>query len=102
MNWSFKLLVAFAASFIAVNANADTTDVKTQSRVLVKKMGAHCADDANCFNRYHPAIKPVLNAKPGQLLTFETRDAAHAAEVLSALSADGYQPVPIEAGATME
>jgi acetamidase/formamidase len=38
-------------------------------------MGAHCADDANCFNRYHPAIKPVLNAKPGQLLTFETRDA---------------------------
>jgi formamidase len=43
--------------------------------VLVKKMGAHCADDSNCFNRYHPAIKPVMTAKTGQLITFETRDA---------------------------
>ena len=56
-------------------AVADTTDVKTQARVLVKKMGAHCVDDPNCFNRYHPAIKPVMTAKPGQYLTFETRDA---------------------------
>jgi formamidase len=41
----------------------------------VKKTGAHCADDPNCMNRYHPAIKPVATAKPGQLILFETRDA---------------------------
>lgn len=56
-------------------ALADTTDVKTQSKVLVPKKGDHCVDDPNCFNRYHPAIKPVVRAKPGDLITFETRDA---------------------------
>ena len=56
-------------------ALADTSDVKTQSRVLVPKKGDHCVDDPNCFNRYHPAIKPVVRAKPGDLITFETRDA---------------------------
>ena len=54
---------------------ADTSDVKTQSKVLVPKKGDHCVDDPNCFNRYHPAIKPVVRAKPGDLITFETRDA---------------------------
>ena len=56
-------------------ALADTSDVKTQSKVLVPKKGDHCVDDPNCFNRYHPAIKPVVRAKPGDLITFETRDA---------------------------
>jgi len=54
---------------------ADTTDVKTQSTVVVSKTGAHCSDDPNCMNRYHYAIKPVMRAKPGQLIVFETRDA---------------------------
>jgi formamidase len=71
----FAVLAAVPLALAAFSASADTTDVKTQSRVVVKKMGAHCADDANCFNRYHPAIKPVLSAKPGQFITFETRDA---------------------------
>jgi threonine dehydratase len=35
-------------------------------------------------------------------VTVETRDAAHAEEILSALVADGYQPVRIEAGAAIE
>jgi threonine dehydratase len=35
-------------------------------------------------------------------VTIETRDAAHAAEILAALTADGYQPVRIETGAAME
>jgi formamidase len=73
-----KRLAAIAGlplAIAALSVHADTTDVKTQSRVVVKKMGAHCADDPNCFNRYHPAIKPVMTAKPGQFITFETRDA---------------------------
>jgi hypothetical protein len=32
-------------------------------------------------------------------VTIETRDAAHAAEIMSALAVDGFQPVRIEAGA---
>jgi formamidase len=71
----FAVTAALPLAIAAFSASADTTDVKTQSRVVVKKMGAHCADDANCFNRYHPAIKSVLSAKPGQFITFETRDA---------------------------
>jgi formamidase len=69
------LFAALAAACVAVPAGADTTDVKTQSWVHVKKTGAHCADDPNCMNRYHPAIKPVARARPGQLILFETRDA---------------------------
>ncbi len=69
-------LAALPLALLAVTGvQADTTDVKTQSRVLVPKKGAHCVDDPNCFNRYHPAIKPVARAKTGQLITFETRDA---------------------------
>jgi formamidase len=56
-------------------AAADTRDVKHETPVVVSKAGAHCTDDPNCFNRYHPAIKPVAHAKPGQVITIETRDA---------------------------
>ncbi len=56
-------------------ALADTSDVVGYNRVLVEKAGAHCVDDPHCFNRYHPAIEPVAHAKPGDLITFETRDA---------------------------
>jgi formamidase len=75
MKTSITLLpvLAFAAGFSA--AYADTTDVKSQSYVEVKKQGAHCQDDPNCFNRYHPAIKPVARARTGQLIRIETRDA---------------------------
>jgi formamidase len=69
------LFAALAAASVAVPAAADTADVKTQSWVHLKKTGAHCADDPNCINRYHPAIKPAARAKPGQLILFETRDA---------------------------
>ena len=69
------VLAAVAAASVAAPVWADTTDVKTQSWVRVKKSGAHCADDPNCMNRYHPAIKPVVSARPGQLILFETRDA---------------------------
>ena len=60
---------------IAAIGWADTSDVKGPPVVVVKKSGPHCKDDSNCFNRYHPAIKPGVNAKPGQMVVFETRDA---------------------------
>jgi formamidase len=69
------VLASVAALTFAAPVWADTADVKTQSWARVKKTGAHCADDPNCMNRYHPAIKPVATARPGQLILFETRDA---------------------------
>ncbi|MFQ5898543.1 MAG: acetamidase/formamidase family protein [Candidatus Methylomirabilia bacterium] len=59
----------------AATGRADTSDVKGPPAVVVKKSGVHCKDDRNCFNRYHPAIKPVARARPGQFILFETRDA---------------------------
>jgi formamidase len=56
-------------------AFADTTEVTWQNRVEIAKEGAHCADDPNCFNRYHPAIPPVDHAAAGDHLLFHTRDA---------------------------
>ena len=70
------ILVASLLSLgTAVAVQADTTDVKGPPGVVVKKSGVHCKDDPNCFNRYHPAIKPVARAKPGEMIVFETRDA---------------------------
>ncbi len=70
-----KTILLLFSIIMSPFALADTSDVKTQSKVLVPKKGDHCVDDPNCFNRYHPAIKPVVRAKPGDLITFETRDA---------------------------
>jgi formamidase len=70
-----RIAAVLIAAACTLPAWADTADVKTQSWVYVKKQGAHCVDDPNCMNRYHPAIKPVAQAKPGQLILFETRDA---------------------------
>jgi len=69
------IAVTAGLTLAATAATADTTDVKGPPQVEVKKQGAHCADDSHCFNRYHPAIKPVVRAKPGQFIVFETRDA---------------------------
>ena len=70
------------------NAFADTTDVKTQTIVEVKKKGEHCENDPNCFNRYHPAIKPVARAKPGDLIVVHTRDALDANLNMNSLPKD--------------
>jgi formamidase len=67
---SLAVLLACAAI-----ARADTTDVTHETPILVAKSGAHCGDDPNCFNRYHPAIPPVAHASPGQTIVIETRDA---------------------------
>ena len=70
-----KLALALAAFGLGQMAAADTTAVKAHSTVEVTKKGAHCEQDPNCFNRYHPAIKPVARAKPGQMIVVHTRDA---------------------------
>lgn len=42
-----SLLAALLASGLGTVALADTTDVKTQTVVEVKKKGAHCEQDPN-------------------------------------------------------
>ncbi len=69
------LVALIGAIGIAAGAQADTTDVTWQTRVVVEKSGEHCPDDPNCFNRYHYAIEPVARANPGDHIVFETRDA---------------------------
>lgn len=75
-NLKCLLAVAISSMVCATSAAiADTTDVKWQSKVVIEKQGAHCVDDPNCFNRYHPSIPPVTRAKPGDMIVFHTRDA---------------------------
>lgn len=68
-------LVASLSIAAGTGALADTTDVKWRNVVEVAKTGDHCADDKNCFNRYHPAIPPVARARAGDHIVFHTRDA---------------------------
>jgi formamidase len=63
----------FLAAFTV--ANADTSDVRHETPVVVAKSGSHCSDDPKCFNRYHPALRPVARARPGQTVILDTRDA---------------------------
>lgn len=75
MRFSSVLPGILLAACFTHPAFADTTDVKTQTVVEITKKGAHCEQDPNCFNRYHPNIKPVARAKPGDMLVVHTRDA---------------------------
>ncbi len=67
---SFCFFLVFAC-----NIHADTTDSKWKNIIEVTKSGDHCKDDKNCFNRYHPDIKPAATAKPGDIIILHTRDA---------------------------
>jgi formamidase len=75
LNISILAAALYAVTSLAI---ADTTDVAWQSIVAVEKQGAHCVDDPNCFNRYHPAIPTVARANPGARIVFHTRDALDA------------------------
>ncbi|MEO0821659.1 MAG: acetamidase/formamidase family protein [Pseudomonadota bacterium] len=70
-----SLLLFALAGVLPAAAFADTTDVRWRETVTVAKEGAHCVDDPNCFNRYHPAIPMVARAKAGDLIVLESRDA---------------------------
>ena len=70
------LVTTISLVFVSIaGSSADTTDAKWQTKAIVEKKGAHCVDDPNCFNRYHPAIPHVKRAKPGDMIVFHTRDA---------------------------
>lgn len=62
-------------SAMALQAQADTTDVTWSTKVEITKEGDHCVDDPNCFNRYHPAIPSIANANPGDVIVLHARDA---------------------------
>ena len=72
----------------ATPALADTGDVTWQNRIELPREGAHCADDANCFNRYHPAIPSSASAAPGDHIIFSTRDALDADLTLDSVADD--------------
>ena len=58
---------------------------------------------ANILEVDHRRLFLDVPAKGAKLdVTVETRDAAHAEEIMRVLAADGYQPVRIEPGAAME
>ena len=58
---------------------------------------------ANILEVDHRRLFLDVPAKGAKLdVTVETRDAAHAEDVINAMAADGYQPVRIETGAAME
>ena len=58
---------------------------------------------ANILEVDHRRLFLDVPAKGTKLdVTIETRDAAHAEDIMKALADDGYQPARIEPGATME
>ena len=58
---------------------------------------------ANILEVNHRRLFLDVPAKGAKLdVTVETRDAAHAEEIMRVLAADGYQPVRIEPGAALE
>lgn len=83
-----RILTAATAIGFAGQALGDTTDVTWQNRIEVAKEGNHCADDPNCFNRYHPAIPAAASAAPGDYVIFHTRDALDADLTLDSIADD--------------
>jgi formamidase len=67
-------VIALSLAGSLSTALADTSDVKGLAPLIVAKSGKHCKDDPKCFNRIHPAVKPVAYVKPGQQFILETRD----------------------------
>ena len=83
-----RLLLLSALFCLCASSHADTSDQTWHDTVVIKKDGAHCVDDPNCFNRYHPKIPPVITAKPGDEIVFHTRDALDADLRLDSIADD--------------
>jgi len=67
-----KLGYALALTLLAMVFLASFTPAK---EVRLKLTGVFCDEDPMCHNRWHPAIKPVAHADPGDMIVYETRDA---------------------------
>ncbi len=78
-------LMMFSLLLLAGGVDPDMAAAKT---VKIGKTGARCANDPNCHNRWHWAIKTVGTADPGDLIVFETRDALDGALNRNSRSAD--------------
>jgi formamidase len=66
-----KLIVGLAVSCLfTVLVPAGSLDP-----VVIKRQGQYCADDPNCFNRFHPDIPMKVKAQPGQLIVMDVRNA---------------------------
>jgi formamidase len=76
-------LATFA--FFLLLAGAEDAAAKT---IKIGKTGARCANDPNCHNRWHYAIRPVAAADLGDLVVFETRDALDGAFNRNSRAAD--------------
>ena len=71
-----KVICVFVFTVLcSFTATADTTDQTWMTKVELTKTGMHCADDRNCFNRYHPNIPMAAKADVGDFIIFHTRDA---------------------------
>ena len=83
-----RLLLLSALFSLSANSLADTSEQTWHDTVVINKKGAHCVDDPNCFNRYHPKIPAVITAKPGDEIVFHTRDALDADLRLDSIADD--------------
>ena len=84
----FLNILLFPFIMFSLSINADTTDSKWKKIVEVTKSGDHCKDDKNCFNRYHPAIKPAAKANEGDIIVLHTRDALDSNYNLNSVAED--------------
>ncbi len=84
----FPVFAACVLILTAVAAQADTGEVAWQNRVVLERAGAFCADDPNCFNRYHPDIPAAARAKLGDVIVLGTRDALDSGLKLDSTAAD--------------
>ncbi len=82
------MLAAGMVATLGTASFADTTDQTWMTKVVVSKQGEHCADDPNCFNRYHPAIPTVATANPGDMIVMHSRDALDSDLTLDSVAAD--------------
>lgn len=64
----------FAAAALAVSAPSSV--LAAEKAVVVGDLSKTCPDDAQCFNRLHPAVSMSAEAEPGQAIVFRTRNAS--------------------------
>lgn len=63
------------AAAAPLGATWDVAAAERDRPIVIPKIGARCADDPRCHNRWHPAIAPVATARSGDVVVFGTRDA---------------------------
>ena len=64
----------FAAAVIALATSSGASAGK--KTLVVGDASKPCLEDAQCFNRVHPAIAMIARAEPGQAILFRTRNAS--------------------------